>query len=109
MDARAKAEALLVVERDASATAICNFMRACGVRLKPGHVPEAIQQELTRLAYACLDLGNDYAHDKDTIPHHVHDSTPAGAFGEERRPSSSQRLPAVELPVPPSAHRRDKR
>lgn len=97
MDARAKAEALLVVERDQSATAICNFMRACGVRLRPGEVPEAIRNELTRFGLACIDLGNDYAHDKQTIPHPIRESTPpSGAFGQQPRPPSVPRTPAIE-------------
>lgn len=101
-DARAKAEALLALERDASAAVICNFMRACGVRIRPGQVPDAIQQELTRFGYAVLDIGNDYAHDKDTIPHRVPESQPpSGAFDTPTRPPSVPRTPAIEPKRPP--------
>jgi hypothetical protein len=106
MDARTKAQALLEVERDTSLAVICDWFRRRGARLQVDEVPEEVRAELTRLCYAAMDLGHDYAHEKDTIPMATMPrEQPAGVFGEPpRRSSSSQRMPAIE----PKARPRDR-
>ena len=60
------ATAKLEHERDACIAVILEFMRAAGVRFST--VPPRIFERLTQFGARCVDIGQELAHEKFTVP-----------------------------------------
>lgn len=64
-------------KRDAGVDSIVRWMRAMGVRLSIDRPPE-LQKLVTQLIAAGIDIGIEFAHDKNTIP--------AGSLADQLEP-----------------------